>query len=516
MRREWRLFNAEPPVVRVTAIGAALVLLIGMLAVAGGSPDHRGGQGVAARGRPSAGVNGSGSSASAAADGTSTASGGASSGGAGGAGGPGSGDGSQPGSGFSPDGTPLTASDRGVTATKIKVVFPQADLGAIGQATGLTSTEDEQVAIMAVVNDINARGGINGRLIDPEIVKYNPLDDAEMRADCKDWTESQEVFAVVDSYGWHDDHQLCITQEGHTPLISKWTTVTDWTDRGSPYLWWTGPDSVEVLDNLVASSADVLRTKKYSVIAGDRQGDQLALGYLKESLARAGVPAPFSVETIAFSEQAASTQTPLIVQKLKLNQVTAVLPVLSFLSLLQYVQAEDSQSYYPQLLLSDYESEIQAMLGMAELKYKNALQNTVGPTAFRLGDREDPTGYTPLGVHCSDEVHKQDPTKTDNLEGPGADMTWCQNIYLFAHAATMAGNNLTRDTFNNAMSQIQGFGGTVVPDLTFGPGVHAGPHLFRTVQIHVNDDHACPPKSTPGEQGSCWLIKSDFVPALHT
>jgi hypothetical protein len=153
---------------------------------------------------------------------------------------------------------------------------------------------------------------------------------------------------------------------------------------------------------------------------------------------------------------------------------------------------------------------------MAELKYKKALQNTVGPTAFRLGDREDPTGYTPLGVHCSDEFHKQDPSFNQNLEGPGAAMTWCQNIYLFAQAATMAGNNLTRDTFNNAMSQVQGFGGSVVPDLTFGHGVHSGPHLYRTVQIHVNDDHACPPKSTPGEQGSCWLVVNDFVPAAHT
>ena len=63
---------------------------------------------------------------------------------------------------------------------------------------------------------------------------------------------------------------------------------------------------------------------------------------------------------------------------------------------------------------------------------------------------------------------------------------------------------------------FQGFGGSVVPDLTFGPSVRSGPHNYRTVEIHVNDDHACPPKATPGEQGSCWLILNDFQPALHT
>src|SRR5207302_4863646 len=139
----------------------------------------------------------------------------------------------------------------------------------------------------------------------------------------------------------------------------------------------------------------------------------------------------------------------------------------------------------------------------AEERYEKELQDTVGPTAFRLGSDEDPRGYTQLGQRCSDQYHKQDPNYPDNLEGPGAAMTWCQNIYLFAQAATMAGNNLTRESFNNAMSQIQGFGGSIVPDLTFGPTQRAGPHNYRTVQIHVNHDKACPKKADGGDQGSC-------------
>jgi ABC-type branched-subunit amino acid transport system substrate-binding protein len=529
-RRQWRLFNAEPAVVRITALGSVLVLLIGLMAVAGHSSSHKGVQGLATRGRTSLGLNVPGGAASASSDASSSAA--AASGGpnAVAGGGPGSGDGSQPGNGFAPDGSALTASDRGVTATKIKVVFPVADLGPIGQTTGLTSDEDEPTAITAFVNDINHNGGINGRLIDPEIVKYNPLNDSDMRADCKDWTESQEVFAVVDSYGWHDDHQLCITQEGKTPLISKWTSVTDWTDRGQPNLWWTGPDQVQVIDDLVAYWKDLLAHQKYAVIAGDRESDQLALGYLKQSLQRAGLPQPYSFDSIPFTDQAAAAVIPAIVTKYHANNVRVVLPLVSFLSLLQFVQQEDSQyqgqrtdnpatlETPPQMLLSDYESEIQAMLGLTEAKYKKELQNTVGPTTFRLGDNEDPTGYTPLGEHCFEAFKVQDPTFSNNLEGPGAALTWCQNIYLFAKAAQMAGNQLTRAGFDGAMRQIQGFGGSVNPDLTFGvdPYVYSGPHLYRIVEIHVNDDHKCPPKATPGEQGSCWLIQQDFQPALQT
>ena len=212
----------------------------------------------------------------------------------------------------------------------------------------------------------------------------------------------------------------------------------------------------------------------------------------------------------------AAGQAQSVYLQLKAADVKVVLPVLPFLQLVTWLQEEDSQSYFPKLLLSDYESEIQAMLGLAEAKYEKELQDTVGPTAFRLGSDEDPRGYTQLGQTCNDQYHKQDPNYTDDLEGPGSAMTWCQNIYLFAQAATMAGNNLTRDSFDNAMSQIQGFGGSIVPDLTFGPTMRAGPHNYRTVQIHVNHDKACPLKKDGGDQGSCWLILNDFVPAAHT
>lgn len=533
LRRQWRLFNGEPPVVRITAAGSALVLLVGLLAVVGHSDGKKGAQGVASRGRTSVGANPLGSDASTGTDSASASDGVGAPGGATVGALAGGEPGSQVGTGVAPNGEPLTASDKGVTPEKIHVIFPKADLGPIGQATGLTTTEDESTAINAYLKDINDHGGINGRILEGDIVSFNPLDDADMTSKCKDWTSSDGDFAVVDAYGWHDDHQLCITESGHMPLISKWTTVSDWTSRGAPNLWWTGPDQVEVIDNLVASMADVLRSQKYAVVAGDRAGDQLALAYLKDSLSRAGVPAPFSFDSIPFSEQAATGVIPAIVSKYHLNNVRVVLPLVSFLSLLQFVQAEDSQyqgtrsdnpqtsETPPQLLLSDYESEIQAMLGMAEAKYSKELQGAVGPTAFKLGDQEAPPGYTDLGRHCSDVVHAYDPGMTNNLEGPGSDMTWCQNIYLFAQAATMAGNQLTRDGFNAAMAQIRGFVGGIVPDLTFGqdPYGYSGPHQYRMVEIWVNDrsNNQCPFMQQDGNpQGSCWLVKSDFAAALKT
>ena len=47
------------------------------------------------------------------------------------------------------------------------------------------------------------------------------------------------------------DDELCITQQGQTPMIAAWTTTSQWTQLGSPYLWWTGPDDAAVLAALV-------------------------------------------------------------------------------------------------------------------------------------------------------------------------------------------------------------------------------------------------------------------------
>jgi hypothetical protein len=190
-----------------------------------------------------------------------------------------------------------STSSRGVTARSITVVFPVADLGALSSNIGFASDSEfgaQPAAIHTYVNEINAAGGIDGRTIDPIIAHYDPTNESDMRALCKQWTEgSPAVFAVVDGLGtWTGDNQLCVTQEGHTPFIGQWTTVTDWTRLGSPYLWWTGPNQSDILATVVhwaAGAGRVGADVKVGVLVGDRSSDQLALRqYLLPDLAAVG------------------------------------------------------------------------------------------------------------------------------------------------------------------------------------------------------------------------------------
>ncbi|HLN41014.1 MAG TPA: ABC transporter substrate-binding protein, partial [Acidimicrobiales bacterium] len=178
-----------------------------------------------------------------------------------------------------------STSTRGVTSDSINVVFPVSNLTSLASNFGFAGDTEfgaQKAAIHTYVNAINDAGGINGRKINPMIVNFDPTSESGMRALCKQWTEgSPPVFAVLDGLGsWTGDNELCITQEGQTPFIGQWTTVTNWTAEGAPYLWWTGPDQAQILATVVSwgtSSGLLDNSSRVGIVAGDRTSDQVAL-----------------------------------------------------------------------------------------------------------------------------------------------------------------------------------------------------------------------------------------------
>ena len=427
-----------------------------------------------------------------------------------------------------------STSSRGVTARSINVVFPVVSLNSLAGKEGFAQDVEfgEQTkAIHFFVNQINGRGGINGRKINPIITSFDPTNEATMRALCKDWTEgSPAAFAVLDGVGtWTGDNQLCITQEGQTPLISAWTTTTNWTKTGAPYLWWTGPDDSVILQATVnwGLSAGLLAGgHKVAVVVGDRASDQAALKqYLLPDLARAGVQA--TVETIAADPSETATtnsQAPLVIQKLRSAGVDSVIPLVPFNVFFPLLAAESAQQYYPKLLLSDYESSITSALGLIPVPYEAALDGQEGVTTETLGGFDDDRpqsegGYDPGVRSCYVDWHKAYPKPPPGaesyfIEEQGPIALWCGVIRLFAAAAQSAGPNLNRRTFVQAMSRIKNFPGTVTPILSYGPNKFYGPTQYQIVALHNNvpPSTACKLKTNGQPQGTCWVVKQSWTP----
>jgi len=438
-----------------------------------------------------------------------------------------------------------STSSRGVSATKINVVFPVSNLASLSSNFGFAGDAEfaaQNKAILTYVKAANAHGGINGRKINPIIVPFDPTNESSMRAQCKQWTEGNPpIFAVVDGLGsWAGDNQLCITQEGHTPFIGEWTTTTNWTQKGAPYLWWTGPDQASILATLVAwakSAGLAGGTRKLAVVAGDRASDQVALkNYLLPDLKRAGIPAPM-VETIpANPSDTASTGSaaPLIVQHLQAAGITSVIPLIPFNALFPYLQAEAQQQYYPKLLLSDYEGSINVTLGLIPTPYEKELNGQEGITAETLGGIDGPPslvgkgGYDPGVANCYKIWHAANPKPIPGqtlihgekaspyIEEQGPTAGWCEGIELFTAAAKKAGRDLTRRSFVKAMATIKTFQGTFSPTLSFGPGKYAGPNQYQVVKLHNNvpASSACALTYQKITQGTCWVVVQSWKPLV--
>jgi hypothetical protein len=342
-----------------------------------------------------------------------------------------------------------------------------------------------------------------------------------------------------------------VTQEGHTPLISAWTTVSTWTEKGAPYLWWTGPAATVVLQatvNYGLSAGEIGGTHKVGVVAGDRASDQAALHkYLLPDLQRAGVTAVVEILPSKTTETAATNAAaPLVAQKLKAAGVETEIPLIPFNSYFPLLNAQTQDSYFPKLLLSDYESSIESGLGLIPTIDETALNGQTGVTTETLGGVDGPRpesqgGYDPGVRACYDAWNKTYPQpvgkinqytltvpsstgklvkthivnqRNPYIEEQGPVQGWCTAIRLFATAAKNAGSNLNRRTFVEAMSKIKNFPGGASPILSYGPNKFYGPTQYQVVEIHNNTpvSPACDTLSTGHPQGTCWVVKQKWAP----
>ena len=428
-----------------------------------------------------------------------------------------------------------STSARGVSAKSINVVFPLISFTSIEGEYEIESDAEygEQIkAIDLFVNQINAAGGINGRKINPMIEKFDPTNTSEERALCKQWTEgTPPVFAVLDGLGtWVGANQLCVTQEGHTPMLAQWTTTTNWTDQGSPYLWWTGTDDAPLLAATVQwglKSGRLGHGKKVGVVVSDQASDQAALNnYLLPDLKKIGVVP--EIETVAASiGETASTDSDatLAVERFNAAGVKSVIPLLPENAFTPYIGAETAQNYFPSLLLSDYQDEIEVALGLIPVPYEKAIDEQEGVTTETLGGIDSPVpesqgGYDPGVRSCWTTWHKAYPKKpkgnmNDYIEEQGPVQGWCQEIRLFAKAATMAGKDLNRRTFVEAMSRITNYPGGYSPILSYSPTKFYGPTQYRVVKVHTNKPPSSqckigPPPAKPA--GVCWVVEQNWTP----
>ena len=414
-------------------------------------------------------------------------------------------------------GGPLTASDRGVTATSVKVVFPYFDFTQVGRLTGTAAPiENQEYAIKAYVEYVNANGGIGGRKIDPTIVEFNPLNNADMRAKCIKWADDDKVFAVVDSEAWHSGHQLCLTEEKDTPLVTSYTTVKDWTDRGAPYLWWTAPTAEDIIEHWVlwAKERNLLDNVKIGVVLPDREEDKMFKRLVQKALSNVRVSAHF--EEVPNDNSAASAAMPGVIQRMKLN-AERVFMLLPFTHFKIWLTNAESQAYFPHYLFSDMAQTMIVAETLLASQHPRSVDKGIGPTYARLGEKRDGAGrwsYDASEKLCADIWQKAYPSAQPMFKG-GVAARWCQNIFVFVEAARRAtaanGGALTRRNWAEAMATIQGYDGAMAPALSWAPGDYAGPTKMKIAEVST-DPGRCAREVNDRDTGGCLIEREAYGP----
>ena len=121
---------------------------------------------------------------------------------------------------------------RGVTTDTITIGYLYLDLDEVRERGFIDLNWGPQADhVQAIVDHINASGGINGRTVEVIPRALDPLDAQSAQAACLELTEDTEVFAVLGTL--RRDEVLCYTEQHDTIAIVNADMTQERLDRST-------------------------------------------------------------------------------------------------------------------------------------------------------------------------------------------------------------------------------------------------------------------------------------------
>lgn len=150
----------------------------------------------------------------------------------------------------------------GVTSEEVRIGFVVLQTEALQNALGFTLPDrgDFEAQIRAMVDELNANGGLGGRTVVPVLRDFEALTDTQATEEalCKAFTEDDKVFAVVMNGQFQDTVRSCYRQ-AETLMLDATIFPLDAEsfEELAPYLWQPSyPDYGELNAAMVTSLAD--------------------------------------------------------------------------------------------------------------------------------------------------------------------------------------------------------------------------------------------------------------------
>jgi len=362
-----------------------------------------------------------------------------------------------------------SGSTPGVTATTIRVGIPYVDVAAV-KAVGVNiSWGSVPDAFNAVISNINAHGGIEGRKIVPYIVAVNPTGTAPAATACTQLTEDDTVFVAIAPL-----NATCYTQH-NTPVVASIYAAGTSSSTAQDFTTTPPNAAYDALELGVYEKQGVFAHKKVALFGGDT-GDGSELGAVKSQLAKLHVP----VVTTAIDSApqgdlpAENSELTLIAQRFQSDGVNEVVAVGQGSAVWPEGLSSIQSAYNPPWVAtseSDFSGAVGGSYNPAYLK--NVVTSTPLPPPASIWDNAG----TQQCVHVIKKAYPSDSIRAYGPTVPESDATWmsvelaCTDMALFTDIAKAAGKNLTASSFVHAGYQLKNLmlpGGNA--PISFGPG----------------------------------------------
>jgi ABC-type branched-subunit amino acid transport system substrate-binding protein len=339
---------------------------------------------------------------------------------------------------------------QGVTPSTITIGITYPDVAAIRNLINV-DPGDYQAAYTALIDQINAAGGINGRKIVPEFAAVDPLGTAAAATACTQLTEDDHVFLTMGFFQAPD--VACYVQTHDTPIIGASLSASQAAAARAP---WFNPQISD--SDLIPKEMAIFKQegaftgKKVGVVGTSADSVEMALigPALKKLRVDVVQTAVNSVPDTDTTAQVAEYQS--IAEKFQSSGVNLVVAVGNSGNGWPSALQDNQSTYMPRFIATDYidlDAYTSNKAGHSNAILKDVLTAGYTPPPNVIWD-------DPAMKKCVATILKANPT--DNINNPvtatsTTPVTWtapevaCQQLALFTDIVKAAGKTLNNQTF---------------------------------------------------------------------
>ncbi len=390
------------------------------------------------------------------------------------------------------------ASDQGITPEEIRLGVIVTDLGgtsALGFEPSGYSPKEQQKYFDVHINELNARGGINGRIVKPFYETVDILDLDSMRAACQTLADDRKVFAVTHVLGVYGDPILCFTAQKKLPYIAWDGAVFDYYARSNGLLFTTQPSTrrtsldmarrLHELGELKGKKVGILRYAEYL------DADMTALINYTKQLGIEVVDAEISVSNVG----AVPGQLNVAVNRFQSEGVNQVFLMTNTLYAQQFVSQAERQQFLPAYAVSDFDYASAGNSFLSDMP-ASFFRRGLLVSSTRIGDNGTTQATDTACIQVASAFEKRALAPPDKLFYNY--LAPCGLVRVLEQGFSRAGLNPTRKSFTDGLRMLDKFENVGFSSSSFGPDKTGAPDQVRLVQA----DGGC----------KCWKPVGEFTP----